>query len=101
MFEFFAVAIALIALIVARKAMDQAATLRSRLDALEASGWRAAPMPPPLAPAQEAEPAVVREIPATAAEPEAPLLETAPSPPIAEDAGSAAPPPLPPAAPGF
>ena len=41
MFEFFAVAIAVIALIVARKAMDQAATLKARLDAIEASGWRA------------------------------------------------------------
>src|SRR5579863_5384455 len=104
MFEFFAVAIAVIALIVARKAMDQAATLRSRLDALEASGWRAAPIPPPLAPAQEAEPAATPEIPAIAAavEPEAPFHETAPS--IAEDTGSAAPvtpPALPPTAPGF
>ena len=50
MFEFFAVAIAVVALIVARKAMDQAATFKARLDALEASGWRAAPLPPPLAP---------------------------------------------------
>ncbi|SHN66632.1 DUF2339 domain-containing protein [Bradyrhizobium erythrophlei] len=104
MFEIFAVAIAVIALIVARKAMDQAATLKSRLDALEASGWRASPIPPPLAPAQEAEPATTPEIPATtiAAEPETPFHETAPS--IADDAASAVPttpPPLPPAAPGF
>ena len=48
MFEFFVLAIAVIALIAARKAMNQAATLKSRLDALEASGWRAAPIPPPL-----------------------------------------------------
>ena len=59
MFELFAVAIAVVALIVARKAMDQTATLKARLDALEASGWRAAPMPPPLVPAQETEPASV------------------------------------------
>jgi uncharacterized membrane protein len=99
MFELFAVAIAVIALIVARKAMNQAATLRARLDALEASGWRAAP--PPLVPAQEAEPAVAPET-AAPIEPEAPFHETAPS--IAEDVGTAppaAPPPLPPAAPGF
>jgi uncharacterized membrane protein len=100
MFEFFAVAIAIVALIVARKAMDQAATLRARLDALEASGWRAVPMPPPLAPAQEAEPTAAPETTA-AAEPETPFHETAPS--IAEDAGAApaAPPPLPAAVPGF
>ncbi|HET7888105.1 MAG TPA: DUF2339 domain-containing protein [Bradyrhizobium sp.] len=104
MFEFFAVAIAVIALIVARKAMNQTATLKSRLDALEASGWRAAPMPPPLVPAQEAEPAAAPEIPATtvAAEPDAPFQEAAPS--IADDLASVAPatpPPLPPATPGF
>jgi hypothetical protein len=40
MFEFFALAVAVIALIVARKAMGQAATLRTRLDAIEACGVR-------------------------------------------------------------
>src|ERR1700761_1422996 len=102
MFEFFAVAIAVIALIVARKAMDQAATLRSRLDALEASGWRAAPVLPPLVPAQETEPVAPPEIPvSTAAGSEAPLHGV---PPIAEDASGAAPAPplpLPRNAPGF
>ena len=106
MFEFFAVAIAVVALIVARKAMDQAATFKARLDALEASGWRAAPLPPPLAPLQDAEPATAPEAAAVTypAEPETPFHDTAPS--IAEDtAGAAAapatPPPLPPEAPGF
>ena len=80
MFELFAVAIAVVALIVARKAMDQATTLKSRLDALEASGWRAAPLPPPLVPAQEAEPAGAAEATAVAPiEPEAPFHEAAPS----------------------
>jgi uncharacterized membrane protein len=102
MFEFLAVAIAVVALIVARKAMDQAAIMRARLDALEASGWSAAPMPPPLVPAQDVEPATAPDAAAAPIEPETPFHEAAPS--IAEDAASApaaAPPPLPPAAPGL
>src|ERR1700678_1475218 len=105
MFEFFAVAIAVVALLVARKAIDQATTLRARLDALEASGWRAQPTPPPLAPAQEAEPTTAPETAALAApiEATAPLHEAPPS--VPEDASDQAPatppPPLPEAAPGF
>lgn len=104
MFELFAVAIAVIALIVARKAMDQASTLKARLDALEASGWRAAPMPAPLVPAQETGPALVPDAAVTTAHaaPEAPFHE--PALPIAEGVSSAVPatpPPLPPAGPGF
>jgi len=104
MFEFFVVAIAAAALIVARKAIDQATTLRARLDALEASGWRAQPTPPPLVPALEAEPTTVPE-PATFAAPieaTAPLQEAPPSAPQdATDQAPTTPPPLPPAAPGF
>src|SRR5580692_1389779 len=104
MFELFAVAIAVVALIVARKAMDQAATLQARFDALEASGWRAQPTPPPLVPAHEAEPTTVPEAATLAAplESAAPLHEAPPS--VPEDAtgqAPAAPPPLPAAAPGF
>jgi uncharacterized membrane protein len=104
MFEFFAVAIAVVALLVARKAIDQATTLRARLDALEASGWRAQPTPPPLAPAQEAEPTTAPETAAFAApiEATAPRHEAPPSvPEDAADQVPAAPPPLPEAAPGF
>src|SRR5580698_3389728 len=104
MFEFFAVAIAVVALIVARKAMDQASTLRARLDALEASGWRAQPTPPPLVPIQAAETATAAEAATLAApiESAAPLHEAPPpAPEDATDQAPVAPPPLPEAAPGF
>ena len=48
MFDFFAMAIAVVALIVARKTFNQAAILRARLDAIEAMGLQARPAPPPL-----------------------------------------------------
>src|SRR3984957_19275069 len=105
MFEFFAVAIAVVALLVARKAIDQATTLQARLDALEASGWRAQPTTPPLAPAHEAEPPTAPETAASTApiEATAPLHEAPPA--VPEDASAQAPatppPPLPEAAPGF
>jgi uncharacterized membrane protein len=101
MFAFFAVAIAIVALIIARKAMDQAARLRSRLDALEAIGLRAQPMPPPLAPSGQAEPARPSETAAAATSIPPPLHEAPPSVPEDDGATSAAPPPLPPASPGF
>ena len=104
MFEFFAVAIAVVALLVARKAIDQATTLQARLDALEASGWRAQPTPPPPAPAHEAEPATAPETATFAApiEATASLHEAPPSvPEDAADQAPTAPPPLPPTSPGF
>src|SRR5580692_7439840 len=104
MFEFFAVAIAVVALIVARKAMDQASTLQARLDALEASGWRPQPTPPPLVPALATETTTAPEAATLVAPPEstAPLHEAPPSAPEdATDQAPVAPPPLPPAAPGF
>ena len=113
MFELLAVAIAVIALVVARKAMDQAATLRARLDALEASGWRAQPIPPPLGASLAPEPEGTSEratsestLGAAPIEPTAPLHEAPPSVPddAAEEAAAAAaamPPPPPPASPGF
>src|SRR6185437_13760105 len=108
MFELLAIALAAIALVVARKAMDQAATLRSRLDALEASGWRAQPIPPPLVAPIAPEPAGASENAAVAApiEATAPLHEAPPSVPEdaseeAPAAASALPPPLSLASPGF
>ena len=111
MFDFFAIAIAVVALVIARKAWERAASLKARLDALEASGWRLAPSPPPLAPA---EPSALDEVaagePAAAAGPAeqqtAPLHEAPPSVPDDADADAprptpAAPPPLPSAAPGL
>src|SRR4051794_11369309 len=67
-FDFFALVIALVAFIFARKAFNQTASLRARLDAIEASGLRAksAPAtsgPPPLPPAPEtASPSVSPDI---------------------------------------
>ncbi|MGB6240334.1 MAG: hypothetical protein WBG16_23610, partial [Bradyrhizobium sp.] len=83
MFELVAIAIAVIALVVARKASDQAATLRARLDALEAGGWRAQPIPPPLVAPLVPEPVGASES-ATVAPPieaTAPLHEAPPSVP--------------------
>ncbi len=112
MFEFFAIAIAVVALIIARKAMDQAAGLRARLDALEAAEWRVpqAP-PPPLVPAEApgpaASPAAVLESEVAPVSEQTPLHEAPPSAPddAATEAPSttppAAPPPLPAATPGF
>ena len=103
MFDFFALAVAVIALIVARKAFDQAAIMRARLDAIEASGWRAQPAPPPLAPSEEPELAAAPETATVSApiEPAAPLDEAPPSvPDDATDAAAAMPPP-PQASPGF
>ena len=113
MFDYFAIAIAVVALVIARKALERAAVLKARLDALEATGWRAAPSPPPLAPdaiglaaADEAtpgEPAMA----SASTEPATPPLHEAP-PSVPDDAAAdaprlapAAPPPLPSAAPGF
>jgi uncharacterized membrane protein len=108
MFELLAVAIAVVALIVARKAGDEAASLRARLDTLEASGWRAQPTPPPLVVPWETEPAATPEI-ATAIAPieqTAALHEAPPSVPDdavtdVQSAAPAMPPPLPAASPGF
>ena len=104
MFEFFAVAIAVVALIIARKAMDQVAGLQARLDALEASGWRAEPTPPPLVPTYEAEATTAPETAAVTPpiESATPLHEAPPSvPEDAIGATPAMPPPLPQASPGF
>ncbi len=47
-FDFFALLIAIVAFIFARKAFNEAAQLRARLDAIEATGLQARPGPPPL-----------------------------------------------------
>src|SRR5882762_5517183 len=47
-FDFFALLIAIVAFIFARKAFNQSAMLRARLDAIEAAGLQARPGPPPL-----------------------------------------------------
>jgi uncharacterized membrane protein len=104
-FDFFSLLIAIVALIVAGKASSQLASLRGRLEAIEAGSTAAprampAPMPPPLAPQQEVEQTSATTSPGIAAEPSAPSSE-----PVAPDAVDAAPsttatpPPLPPSAP--
>ena len=50
MFEFFALLIAIVAFLFARKALNQAAMLRARLDAIEAAAWQAKPVTPSPAP---------------------------------------------------
>src|ERR1700761_5464905 len=111
MFEFLATAIAIVALVIARKARDQAAGLQARLDALEAR-WQTPPAPP-LVPSEAPAPTTTPEqtppesaIAAAPVEPTAPLHDAPPSVPddAAIDVAPAAtmmPPPLPAAAPGF
>ena len=101
-FDFLALAIAIVAFIVALKAMNQVAALRARLDAIGPTAVAPAiPLPPPLMPVQEQRPVAPPPIPASPEvermAPPTPAQAAAPSP-----AGPAAtPPPLPPAAPGF
>ena len=66
-FDFFALLIAVVAFIFARKALNQAATLRARLDAVEAA-WQARPVAPPLTPLQEFEQTLATASPGIAAE---------------------------------
>ena len=49
-FGFFSLAIAIVAFVVARKALNQVAALRARLEAMEAAGLQAKPGPPSLGP---------------------------------------------------
>jgi uncharacterized membrane protein len=122
MFDFFAMAIAVVALIVARKTFNQAAVLRARLDAMEAMGFQERPglqqrpgvqqrpVPPPL-PARAApapapttpSPDIAPEQPATVASVETatPAAVDAPTAPDVTAAATTSPPPLPPAQPGF
>src|SRR5258708_24788919 len=48
--DFFSLAIAVVAFMFARKAFNQAAQLRARLDAIEAAGLQRKPLPPPPTP---------------------------------------------------
>ena len=109
-YDFFALLIAIVAFIFARKALNQAARLRARLDAMEAV-WEARLVRPPLAPLQELERTLAAPSPGIAAEQPPTIGETEPVAPVADDktaASSAAasgppamPPPLPESQPGF
>ena len=110
-FDFFSLLIAIVAFIFARKAFNQAAELRARLDAMEATGLQARPGSPPLTPLDgleqtpaAASPGIAAEQPATAAGAEsvAPVAEQEAAAP--KDAGGGTttmPPPLPQPGPGF
>jgi len=81
-FDLIPIAIAVVAFIVARKALDQIAVLRKRLEAIEASQMALArPVPPPLPPTQAFERTSPRASPGIVPEP----------PPILPDAESIAP----------
>jgi uncharacterized membrane protein len=105
MFDFFSLVIALVAFIFARKAMNQVASLRTRLEAIEATPAAAArPVPPPLPSGQEfaqtpaaAAPSVTPEPPPLAPDVESIAPAAAASAEANDTAGSAqaAPPPPP------
>ena len=109
-YDFFALLIAIVAFIFARKAINQAAMLRARLDAMEAA-WEARLARPPLTPLQELEQTLAVSSPGIAAEQPPTIAADEPVERVAEDqaaAPSAAtsgppamPPPLPESVPGF
>ena len=107
-FDFFSLVIAIIAFIFARKAFNQAAMLRARLDAIEAT--QARPGQPPLTPLQElaADPGglIARHCSRTTgsgcrSESVAPVADDRPAGPSNAGGGSPTPPPLPQPGPGF
>src|SRR5258708_21376403 len=85
----------------ARKAFNQAAQLRARLDAIEAAGLQRRPVPPPLTPLQELEQTLAAaaptvEQPAAAAAAEQVMPAAGEEPIAPQDTTPAAMPPLPP-----
>src|SRR5437868_7632652 len=99
--DFFSLLIAIIALIVARKAFNQVAGLRARLDSIEAASAATPPTAPPPTPLQEVEQTIAATSTGIAAE--QPAMSTEPIA-TAADGTTAIPPPLPPpppADPGF
>ena len=105
--DFFSLAIAVVAFMFARKAFNQAAQLRARLDAIEAAGLQRRPVPPPLTPLQELEQTLAAaaptvEQPAAAAAAEQVMPAAGEEPIAPQDTGPAAMPPLlPQPEPGF
>src|SRR2546429_245230 len=110
-FDFFALLIAVVAFIFARKAFNQADMLRARLDAMEATGLRARPRPPPLTAFEGIEQTPAAASPGIAAEQAEAIAGAEPVAPAADDqdaaskdadgATAATPPPLPQPEPGF
>lgn len=102
-FDFFSLVIAIIALIFARKAFNQVAVLRARLDLMETLAPAATAIAPPPLPAYEAPvaPSPSDQIRIETTEEEAPPAQPAAAPEPASEIPASAPPPLPPAQPGF
>src|SRR5882724_4602385 len=110
-FDFFALLIAIVAFIFARKAFNQAATLRARLDAIEATGLQARPGPPAVTAFEGLEQTPAAASPGIAAEQAEAIAGAEQVAPVAADqdaapkdargATAATPPPLPQPAPGF
>src|SRR5712672_2662897 len=110
-FDFFALLIAIVAFIFARKAFNQAATLRARLDAIEATGLQARPGPPAVTAFEGLEQTPAAASPGIAAEQAEAVADVEAVAPAADDqdaapkgaggAKAAMPPPLPQAEPGF
>src|SRR5205814_5634504 len=99
--DFFSLLIAIVALIVARKAFNQVAGLRARLDSIETVSAATPPTAPPPTPLQELEQTLATTSPGIAAEQPATSTESITP---AADGTTATPPPLPappPADPGF
>ena len=108
--DFFSLAIAIAALIFARKAHVNASRLRARLDAMEAQAparaTTMAPTPPPLPTGQAFEseppaPSPIAEQSPLVGQPTVPAGESPAEAPAADAAATTPPPPLPPAKPGF
>src|SRR5882757_6928944 len=96
MFEFFALAVAVVALIVSIKALNQIALLRARLEALQAPAVAPPPLPPfesPVTPPTAADNATGVTMAAS------PPIQSEPAPQAAPE--MPAPPPLPQVQPGF
>src|SRR5881227_1800977 len=98
MFEFFALAVAVVALIVAIKAFNQVDMLRARLDALQAPAAAVVPPPIPTDKFPIAPPITTAET-ATGMREASPPIQPEPAPQAAPE--MPAPPPLPQAEPGF
>ena len=118
MLDFLSLMMALVALIVARKAFNQVGVLRARLEAMEATPLQARPVqtrpgPPPLPPHDELEQAPLVGAPSVAAEQPAAIGDTEPVASLAADwdatpndaigsnAATPPPPPLPQPGPGI
>ena len=96
-FDFFAIVIAIVAFIFARKAMNQVAELRTRLEAIGTTAATATAVPPPLTPFEAFEQTLPPASPGVAPEPPpiVPDVESiAPAEAAEEAAGRPAAPPL-------